>query len=236
MLGTSEVLARLITDVKEKYDFDQIVDLGSGSGGPMPEAIQFINQNKGHQSIKLLLSDFHPNPAVVQSFNRQNSSSIRYHESPLDARNLNTTPDGLKTMVASFHHMRPAVAKEILQSAEQSKQPILIYELAHNNIPLLVWILLLPLSLSILILMCLFMTPFVRPLKFSQLLFTYLIPVIPLIYAWDGQASLMRTYTFSDIKNLIGNEDSSDYVWEMDDATKENGKKSGYYVLGYPKV
>ena len=79
------------------------------------------------------------------------------------------------------------------------------------------------------------MTLKVRPVSFKQLVFTYLIPIIPLIYAWDGQASLMRTYTLKDIKELLGKDRASDYNWDMQQATKANSKKAGYYVFGYPK-
>ena len=78
------------------------------------------------------------------------------------------------------------------------------------------------------------MTPFVRPLTFSQLFFTYIIPIIPIIYAWDGQASLMRTYSFKDLESIIEELDNNKYSWEIDDALKKSGKKAGYYVFGYP--
>ena len=82
--------------------------------------------------------------------------------------------------------------------------------------------------------MSLVMTLFVRPLSFSQIFFTYLIPIIPMVYAWDGQASLMRTYTFKDVEELLG-EQAEDYDWEIADAKKADGKKLGYYIMGYPK-
>lgn len=138
-------------------------------------------------------------------------------------------------MIASFHHMNPMVAKKILNSAQANREPILIFELAKNNIPTLAWWLFLPISLIILVLMSAVMTLFVRPLTLKQILFTYFIPIIPLTYAWDGQASLMRTYTFDDVKNLIGETGKEDYHWEIDDAKKANGKKLGYYIIGYPK-
>ena len=139
-------------------------------------------------------------------------------------------------MIASFHHMTPEGARSILSTAQQSAQPILIYELAKNNVPFLLWCLLLPLSLTILVVMSLVMTPFVRKLTVSQILFTYLIPIIPLAYAGDGQASLMRTYTFKDIDELLkGVPPSSQYQWDMGEATKPNGKKAGYFLMGYPK-
>lgn len=235
LTATSEVLSSLLLNIEDKYSFNQIVDLGSGSGGPMPEVIESINRSKTKQNVKLILSDFYPNPSIVSEINSQKLKNVSYLKSSLNAKSLDKAPKGIKTMIASFHHMKPATAKEILMSAQINKQPILIYEIAKNNIPTLIWWLLLPISLVILFLMTLFMTPFVKPLSLKQLIFTYIIPVIPIVYAWDGQASIMRTYTFSDIKTLLGEQDNKDYVWELSEAKKSNGKNGGYYLLGYPK-
>ena len=238
LTGTSKVLAQLILKIKSKYDFEQIVDMGSGSGGAMPDTIRLVNESVPGGDIKLVLTDYYPNSEAVRAINARQSSVISYQETSLDARQLETAPPGLKTMVASFHHMSPTVAREMLQSAQKNKQPLLIYEIAKNNVPVLVWCLLLPLSLVILILMSLVLTLFVRPMTLSQLFFTYLIPVIPLIYAWDGQASLMRTYTFKDVEKLLGaSMDSEDYVWEIEDASTIDGKQAkGYYIMGYPNI
>ena len=81
-------------------------------------------------------------------------------------------------------------------------------------------------------LMTLLMTPFVRPLTWKQIVFTYIIPIIPICYAWDGQASLPRTYSFEDLKEFT-KDLNNQYTWEIEVATKANGKKSGYFVLGY---
>lgn len=237
MLGTSEVLAQLILDIKKQHAFSQIVDIGAGSGGAMPEVIEKINASGNQPPTQLLLTDLYPNPEIVQQINNNSATHLRYREQPLDATNLSDAPAGLKTMMNSFHHMPPDIAKKILASAQSNKEPILIYEIAENFVPTLLWWLLLPLSLLILIVMSLFMTPFVRPLGWKQLVFTYLIPLIPLCYAWDGQASSMRTYTFDDIKILLADlPQTDDYVWEIAPAKKENGKKLGYYVLGLPKT
>ena len=235
VIGTSEVLSSLLLQIKSKVDFTQIVDMGSGSGGPMLDTIQKVNKKLPEDAqISLLLSDLYPNEKTISDINRLNLPNIKYHSKSVNALKLDEIPKGLKTMIASFHHMKPQVAKQILEKAEKSGEPFLIYEIAQNNVPVLAWWLLLPISLLILIIMSLFMTPFVKPLKFQQLLFTYIIPVIPLVYAWDGQASLMRTYTFDDVRELLGNRTNTNYEWEMADAKKENGKKAGYYVLGYP--
>ena len=63
-----------------------------------------------------------------------------------------------------------------------------------------------------------------------------LIPVIPIFYAWDGQASMPRMYTFNDIKTSLLPEATNNYTWEMAQAKKKNGKPLGYYILGLPKT
>ncbi|MEN0004417.1 MAG: hypothetical protein AAF798_09745 [Bacteroidota bacterium] len=236
LMGTSDTLENVILNTYEKTSFKQIVDLGSGAGGPMIDTVQKINRsNYLDHPLELLLSDKYPDHEIVQHINEAKISNIRYHKHPVDALAIGNAPVGLKTMIASFHHMSPTMAHQILQAAEHNREPLLIYELAENNVPFLVWLLLLPISWTILILMALFMTPFSRPLTLTQVVFTYIIPIIPIVYAWDGQASIMRTYTFEDIKTLIGTQTSEDYHWEVSEARKENGKKAGYYVLGYPR-
>lgn len=234
LMGTADVVSSLILKVREAYNFNQIVDLGSGSGGVMPEV--FDNLMDKDKSLKLLLTDLHPNKQTINEVAKLDNSSIEYYADSVNAANIGEAPSGLKTMVASFHHMKPEIAKKILKSAEQNKEPILIYEVAKNTIPTFVWWLFLPISLTILILMSLIMTLFVRPLDTKQLLFTYLLPIIPLIYAWDGQASLVRTYTFDDIKELIGDFNDKEYTWVIEDAINTKGKKIGYYIMGYPNT
>ncbi|MEM1338008.1 MAG: hypothetical protein AAF634_06840 [Bacteroidota bacterium] len=235
LFGTTDVLTNILHTTKQKIEFSQITDLGSGSGGPMLEVVEEINKKStGASTIRLLLTDKYPNKATVQHINDSNIANVSYASESVDASKLEKAPSGLKTMIASFHHMRPEIAGQILRSAEKNREPILIYEIAENNVPILVWWLMLPISLSILIVMALFMTPFVKPLTLSQLLFTYLIPIIPLVYAWDGQASVMRTYTLHDIQKLLGDRTRDHYTWEIAKAKKRNGKNAGYYVLGYP--
>lgn len=234
LMGTAEVLSALLLEIREKHPFSQITDLGSGSGGPMPEVVNEINDQTPETPVHLILTDKYPNPKTLAEYNREHTPHISYRAEPLDARNLADAPEGLKTMIASFHHMPPDTAKAILQGAAAKKQPLLIYELAQNSIPVLLWWLLLPLSLCIMVLMTWVMTPFVRPLTLKQLVFTYLLPVIPLVYAWDGQASLMRTYTFKDLETLLEGESPEGYNWDMKEVKKKNGKSAGYYLFGYP--
>lgn len=105
MMGINKVLADCIGEVLKEQNLSTIVDLGSGSGRPMPEALKRIHENKELENVKLLLTDLYPNPQAIKKFNRREGDRIAYRESPVDARNLKTAPHGLLTMVNSFHHM-----------------------------------------------------------------------------------------------------------------------------------
>ncbi|MEL6841707.1 MAG: hypothetical protein AAFP02_00705 [Bacteroidota bacterium] len=233
MTGAPAVIASLIENTRKSFPFDQIIDMGSGSGGVMPMVVQELNQQDSSKPLNLRLTDLYPNPEFIEEINRKKLPHIQYSQQSTDATDLSKVESGLKTMMNSFHHMPPDKARQILHSAQQHQQPILIYEMSENRIPTIVWWLLLPLSLTILALMTLFMTPFSRPLSWQQLVFTYLIPIIPICYAWDGQASMVRMYTYEDIQHLLP-PPTSDYRWEIAPATKADGKKLGYYIQGLP--
>ncbi len=235
MLGIGEVLMGLIVKVLKEKGLTQIVDLGSGSGGVMPEVLKLLHEKEGLTELTMVMTDKYPNSRFIKKFNEDSVVGISYSEHSVDATNITQSPKGLKTMVNSFHHMSPKSARKILESAQEAKQAILIYEMAENKIPLWIWWLLLPISLIILMLMTLFMTPFVKPLTWQQLVFTYLIPIIPVCYAWDGQASLPRMYTLRDIDVLLEGLGDKEYAWKKGRAQKANGKNLGTFIIGLPR-
>ena len=234
MTGTKEVIADLLKPIISERKYLQIVDLGSGSGGIMPDVVDTINKELQTDKINLLLTDLYPNSDQISMWNNRTDSQVKYHPGAVDATKLDLAPSGLKTMINSFHHMPPSSARKILETASHKGEPILIYEMGENNIPLIIWWIMLPISLFILMLMVLFMTPFVRPLSWQQILFTYLIPIIPICYAWDGQASLPRMYTMDDLETLLKDLKTPAYEWSMGRAYKRNKKKLGTYLIGLP--
>lgn len=235
MMGTTKLSAKLIKEKMNECEASQIVDLGSGAGGVMIDVFEEMKSEDKNSTPNLILTDLYPSREHINYVNQLDYKKLSYKEESVNALSLETTPDGLKTMFNAFHHLRPSEAKEMLQAAAKSKSPVLIYEMADNSIPLVLWWLFLPISLVIVAIMCLFLTPFVRPLTFKQLIFTYLIPIIPIAYAWDGQASYPRIYTFEDIKELLQEIDQSSYSYEVEYLKNHKGKKQGYYIFGCPK-
>lgn len=234
VFGVTPVLAQLTSRVLREHNIDRIVDLGTGAGGVMPDVLKLLRAQPETAETRLLMTDRYPNSDALEVFNDPQCDYIRYESESVDATDFASAPSGLKTMVNCFHHMGPAKARSILKSAQKNCEPLLIYEMGENLGSFMLWLVFLPISLPILFLMCCLLTPFARPLSIRQFAFTYLIPVIPLFFAWDGQATMPRLYTFADYDELLRGLDSANYRWEKGHGMKPNGKKLGTFLLGLP--
>ena len=232
--GVAPVLANLISRILKQQGIEQIVDLGSGGGGAMPEVVARVREIRDTSGARLTMTDLYPNLDAIDTFNQPGAPELRYLRDPVDATDFSSSPQGLKTMVNCFHHMRPPMARAILKSAHDTGEPILIYEMGGTKIPFAIWLLGLPLALPLVALTVFLLTPFVRPLTFRQLFFTYIIPIVPIFYAWDGQASMPRLYSLADMDELLEGLDSPTYRWEKGPAPSEKGKTLGVYLLGVP--
>ena len=63
------------------------------------------------------------------------------------------------------------------------------------------------------------LTPFVRPFRWSRLLFTYLIPLIPLLVLFDGTVSMLRIYQPDELRALVaGVPGQESYTWDIGEA------------------
>ena len=55
---------------------------------------------------------------------------------------------------------------------------------------------------------------FARPFRWGNVVFTYLIPLMPLIVFWDGIVSMLRIYSPEEMRILTADLHAPDYVWE----------------------
>ena len=234
LTGLAESATHLVKSKLKELNTQKLVDLGSGAGGVMIDVYQGLKKDNDLKNIQLTLTDLYPNQSVIKNINDLEDPNLKYLSRPVDATKLAEAPEGLKTIFNAFHHLPKDKARSVLQSSAKTNSPILIYEMSSNNIPLIIWWLLLPVSLVILIVMVLFMTPFVKQLTVKQIFFTYVIPIIPIAYAWDGQASFPRTYALSDFDELLKDVDQSSYKFEIELFKNTKGKTQGYYVFGKP--
>jgi hypothetical protein len=65
-------------------------------------------------------------------------------------------------------------------------------------------------------------------------LFTYLIPIIPILVCWDGIVSVLRTYTLKELNQMIRELNNyEDYIWKIDKI--KSGPSMVTYLLAYKK-
>jgi len=104
-------------------------------------------------------------------------------------------PPGFRTLFTAFHHFTPEQARGILADAMEQGQGIGIFEYTDRNF--LVWA---PPSSGPLPALDHHAAP--AAVSFRGLLWTYLLPVIPLVAVWDGLVSCLRTYSPDELKVL----------------------------------
>ncbi|HEV8264698.1 MAG TPA: hypothetical protein VGQ06_07090 [Gemmatimonadales bacterium] len=192
----------------------RIVDLCSGAGGPWPAL-------RHHVPVPVLLTDKYPNrPAAA-------ARPIPFHPVPVDATAVPPELRGFRTLFTSFHHFPPREARAILADAVRRGEGIGVFEVARRA-PL--DILLIALTwLAVLVLV-----PFVRPFRWSRLLWTYLPPVLPLVGTFDGIVSCLRAYTPAELAELLQGLDS--FAWEVDEVRARWSPLRVTYLIGVPKA
>ncbi|MBX2876160.1 MAG: hypothetical protein KTR30_28830, partial [Saprospiraceae bacterium] len=113
LLGTRDHLLELLKKVLPESGQNQIVDLCSGSGGPMLYAFEHLRKEPGFEDLSLTMTDLYPNEEFAKEVNERADLKLSFQREPLDATQVGDKLRGLRTMVSSFHHMPPLLAKRI---------------------------------------------------------------------------------------------------------------------------
>lgn len=148
-------------------------DVCSGVGGPI-EALNLPN--------KVLLTDLYP-----QTTKNNTNEWIKYYPNPVDITKSLPPGKGLITIFNGFHHFNDGIKESIISRIKTSKRPFLFIEILQPNIKT--------------ILMVLFSTtighwclvPFMKPLSFKRLFFTYIFPLHTLTVCIDGIISVINS-------------------------------------------
>jgi len=118
LLNTSKELSTLLIRALPHSSTLAIIDLCSGSGGPIIDAHQAIVQKMTNSNIQLTLSDLYPDSILTQGLKK--NENLSYYPFPVDVLNIPSDLIGVRTLIAGLHHMRPAHARTILEKAMQS--------------------------------------------------------------------------------------------------------------------
>jgi hypothetical protein len=202
-----------------------IIDLASGGGGGWLKLSEHIAEEM--PDVTVHLTDFYPNIAAFERTKAKNPDVFSFEEKSVNALDVPKELIGLRTQFLSFHHFKPDEARQILQNAVDAQCPIAIFEAQKRSVGDFIKFFFSPINVV-------FSTPFIRPFSFGRILFTYLIPIVPIFVWWDGLVSVLRTYSDKEMNELIAKlKDNESFEWEV--SFVKNGPVKIYYTLGIPK-
>ena len=203
----------------------QVLDLCSGAAGPWLWLQPVLAERA--VSVSVCLTDKYPNLDALRQSNHLTHHSINSHRQSVDATRVPEELTGFRTIFSAFHHFRPEQACAVLADAVHKRQGIAVFEGTQHSVLALLLMLLVPL-------MVLLTTPFIRPFRWSRLLWTYLIPVMPFIVLFDGLVSCLRTYSVEELRGLTARLATNDYHWDIGTVKSKAGLVTITYLIGVP--
>ncbi len=228
-IQTYASVAPLLNRVMEHMNTDRIIDLCSGASGPWGQLLQSSTRNQFTASVTL--TDKHPNIPAFEQMAAESNGKIEYIEGSIDATDIPPHLKGVRTLFSSFHHFKPPFAKAILQNAVDQKDAICVFEQTERTFKRLLA------SVTISPIFVLMNTRYFRPVSLLRNVLTYIVPIIPLLAAWDGFVSNLRTYSLEELEEMVSCLEGEKYIWETGRLipTKEKIKRDVLYLLGYPE-
>lgn len=215
----------LLADALRRTGSREVIDMCSGGSGPIAHVARDL-ADEG-LSAQFTLTDRFPNIAAFERVAEDSGGRVTFVRESVDALAVPEQLQGFRTICNAFHHFRPPVARAILSDAVKANQPIAIFEICERRLhtilpmfltPLLVWVL----------------TPFIRPFSWLRLLFTYIVPIVPIYSLWDGVVSQLRAYHDQDLlqmtKGLGG-----DYEWRAGWSPVTSVRAKVTWLIGLPK-
>jgi hypothetical protein len=184
-----DVIAPKLAEIGVKLNSPGFVDLCSGSGGPWRSLLRALGRNHGYPA-QVTLTDKYPTGGAV---------AVCATDVPAELK-------GFRTLFNSYHHFRPEQARAILQDAYDKRQPIAVFELTERTLAKVAFC-------GIASFLSVFPALFLMKSRPEWWVFTWLLPVIPLVIAWDALVSHLRSYTASELIDMTRGLGSS-YKWE----------------------
>ena len=202
-----------------------VVDVCAGGGGPVVSLQEEISASG--VPVHFILTDKFPHLAAFERLELEHRG-IEGHRQPVDATAVPPELQGFRTIFNAFHHFKPDDARAVLRSAVDARQPIAIFEIPERTIPIVISTALLT---PIFVLLA---TPFIRPFRWSRLLFTYLLPLVPLTCLWDGFVSQLRAYTPEELNTLATRLGDVGYQWDAGKVRLHASPAHLTYLIGWP--
>jgi hypothetical protein len=223
-------IARRLRGLLEQTGSHRIIDLCSGAAGPIV-AISRILLEELAWPTEVVLTDLYPNVAAFERIEKASHASITSRHDSVNAMDVPLELEGVRTMFTALHHFRPELVRLVLADAVRKSSPIAVFEPLERTARLAI-------GLGLISLIRGFThTPAVGPLSASRFLFTYVLPVAPFVFAWDGFVSALRSYSPEELHTIaVSTTELSRYKWETGrfEVPGPYGAMPTVYLIGTP--
>jgi hypothetical protein len=225
VIGAAKLTAPRVRRALEASGERAIVDLASGGGGPALRVRQRLAEEG--LAVDLVLTDRYPNRTAFEHATSRDGGPVSCRFDPVDARHVARDLPGLRTLFNALHHFEPENARAILADAVEARRPVAVFELSDRSALGLV-------SMTLVPLWVLLLTPLARPFRWSRLLLTYLLPAIPFVCLWDGVVSQLRTYLPAELLELAAAADpDASFAWQA--GPLRGAAPRGSFLIGVPR-
>jgi hypothetical protein len=204
----------------------RVVDICSGGAGPWLRLYRIFEEEENYP-IEICLTDKYPNISAFEHARTASENKISFRADPIDATQIPIELKGFRTLFTSFHHFPPKDARAILQNVVDTQQGIGIFEIARRNPVTIFLTFLVPV-------VPLITTPFIRPFRWSSLIWIYLIPIVPFVLLFDGIVSCIRAYSPKELAELTEGLSANAYDWKMGEEKGSLLPVPITYLIGYP--
>ncbi|KAL0258848.1 hypothetical protein SLS55_006352 [Diplodia seriata] len=212
----ASLIVKALDEIKDDGSRITVVDFCSGGGGPVPVIEKLVNKKRAERNkppIPFTMTDIKPHiDAWMTACSR--SPNLSYFPQPVDATDpppavISTTASANSTdaqhssntrvfrlYCLAFHHFPDDLARKVLESTINTSDGFAILELQDRRLASLILMILDFWLMFVVTILWFWHDPL-------QLLFTYLIPILPFTLSFDGLVSSLRTRTFMEIMALV---------------------------------
>ncbi|MBI3725970.1 hypothetical protein HY251_18740 [bacterium] len=191
----------------ERSRADSVLDLCTGTGEPVSIMLGALSR-AGAKAPRFLLSDLFPNVPSMERIRSRHPEHVEIVRESVDATAVPPAFDRpARTVFSAFHHFSPDLARKILADTVAKRRAIFILEGFPRSLlrllPVIPWIALGALA-----------NPWIAGRgRLAKIVFTYLIPLVPLAGAWDAVVSVLRVYSETELRALV-EPLGGGYAWE----------------------
>jgi hypothetical protein len=204
-------------------------DFGSGAGSSVLTVTNSVNDDTA-KKMQFYLTDKYPNIKAFKDISDSTNGRIKYIDATVDALDVPENLCGFRTFFSSFHHFNEESAFAILSDVVRKRQGIGIFEYTERALIKYLILFGIPLHLWLLLKFSL-----VRPLRWRRILWTFLVPVLPVTVFWDGIVSCLRSYSQRELDELIKPFNECGYSFRSG-RIKSSMPFYVTYLIGYPKA